>query len=261
MQNWYWFVKNIVHSPIHEPICVAKTDTLTFTTGKADRTTVQCQIIQSDIQQEFQTCTNFQNFHWIFFCLSERKHYFHQPVIQLVDVHIANSLIFLSWIRKCKASLFRRAPLHSGQTVVLANCSAHFCAVAEASFPVTSEYLLHHPFIGNKIIRRSTDQRTLILIRSSEPYNTSFNRIIRQFSLSEFFSGNHFSSKATDLPENHAFLYFPKGAIALHKWIVLYRESLYGPHQSDWLLPIPYTSDTLLLRRVEWEVMSGAGSR
>ena len=58
-------------------------NTLTFTTGQADRATVQCQIIQSYIQQEFQTRTNFfQNLGCDFLLfIGQKLIYVHQPVI------------------------------------------------------------------------------------------------------------------------------------------------------------------------------------
>ena len=55
-------IKNIKH--IHQlgTYLCSQADTLALPAGKADRATVQSQIIQTDIQQELQTCTNlFQN--------------------------------------------------------------------------------------------------------------------------------------------------------------------------------------------------------
>ena len=154
MQTDTRLVENIKH--IHQlrtNLC-SQTDTLALTAGKADRTTVQRQIIQTDIQQELQTRTNlFQNLYGDFLLFIGKEFiYLHQPVIQLVDVHVCQFIDILVMDSEMQSFLIQAGPFTFGTNSSFSKLFRPFLRCRRSIFLLQHLNILHHSFIGNKVI-------------------------------------------------------------------------------------------------------------
>ena len=234
----------------------SQTNTLALTTGKADRTTVQRQIIQTNIQQELQTCTNlFQNLYWYFLLLIGKELiYLHQPVIQLVDVHVCQFINILIVDAEMQSFLIQASPFTFRTNRCFGKLFRPFLRCRRSIFLLQHLNILHHSFIGNKVIGWSADQRTLDFNPFVRAIQHFINRIVRQLLNRCFQRYIVLLKQSTDLPENHRILIFSQrcyrsfingkftiGNHFVHINLIDYSQSL--------------TLRTCSLRWIEWEVM------
>ena len=140
MQSDTGFIQNIQH--IHQlrtNLC-GQTNTLAFSSRKCNWWTVQWQIVQSHIQQEFQSGTYFfQDFRRYQALLVFQK-VFHMahPVIQLTDVHRGQFIDILIVNAEMQGFLIQTCPFTIGTHIRLGKL---FCPFLRSS---RSFLFLHH---------------------------------------------------------------------------------------------------------------------
>ena len=135
-------------------------DTLAFSSGKRGRQAVKRQITQPHIQQEFQAGTyllqNLGGNRFLFIC--QELIYFHQPVIQLVDVHIREFIDVFVMDTEMKRLLIQLRPLTFRTNRSFSELFRPFLSSGRSVFLLQHLDILHNSFIRYKIVGRSTYQ-------------------------------------------------------------------------------------------------------
>ena len=204
VQAYAWLIEDIEHIHQLRTYLCCETNALTLTTRQGSRPTIQGEIIQSYIQQEFQSGTNFlQNLcgNLLLFVAEVRFHLLH-PFIQLRYIH-AGKLMDILIVNAVREGFFFqfgtmtfRALHHRGKLL------RPFLLRSRVIVLLQGLNILYQSFVGHKVVGRSAYQ-VLIYFHA---LITSIKNLVNHLMGKVFHRGIQcsiiFLQQSIDLPEH-----------------------------------------------------------
>ena len=211
MQTDTGLVEDIKHiDQLRTNLC-SQTDTLAFSSRQADRRTVEGQIIQSYIEQELQTRTDFlQDFSCNNLLLTlQMSIYLHQPFVQFADVHRCKLINVFIVNTEIERFLVQACTLTFRTNVCLCKLVGPLLCGSRCIFVLHQLNVFHNSIVCHKIIGRCMDETAFYFQTLIGAVQDIIDGIFGQFGYRSFQGCIVLLQQSLQLPEYHGILIFP----------------------------------------------------